>query len=98
MDYASGFSYILCFYLVIYIVTIYKTPPKTECGCPSGGGIKNAVTYATLPMEERRGKTNIYIYDHDFKVNKTMYGVHPFEGDIRRRGRERKGQTVPKQD
>ena len=29
-----------------------EPPPKTECGCPSGGGIKNA----TPPMEERRKK------------------------------------------
>ena len=30
-------------------------PPKKECGCPSGGGMKTA-TYATPPMEERRKK------------------------------------------
>ena len=28
-------------------------PPKAECDCPSGGGIK-PVTYAIRPMEERR--------------------------------------------
>ena len=30
-------------------------PPKTECGCPNGGGIKT-ITYATPPMEERGKK------------------------------------------
>ena len=32
-------------------------PTKTECGCPRGGVIKNAVTYAIPPVEERRKKT-----------------------------------------
>ena len=32
------------------IASIHLYPPKTECGCPRGGGIKKTVTYATVPL------------------------------------------------
>ena len=35
-------------------------PPKTECGCPSGEGMKNSRIRYTPPMEERRKKIKIY--------------------------------------
>ena len=38
--------------------------PKTECGCPSAGGIKNGhIRYPLLWRNERRKKERIYYYN-----------------------------------
>ena len=41
-------------------------PPKSECGCPSGGGINNGQTrYPSYggTQKERKNATHIYIFD-----------------------------------
>ena len=44
----------------------YRSPPKTECGCPSGGGIKNGhIRYPSYGGRQKERQEKIQVQQLD---------------------------------